>query len=152
MERWTNGRLLSTTARLVEHAWNEQLRGLGLTHAGVIALDVLAVQGPMTQAMLAEIVSVQSQTIGKTLMRPEAHGHVRRQRNPSNRRSSVVSMTDSGAAARESARELEQSVLASVAVDTESLRKELKTIVRGLGARDATSRKIMVADSGVGIV
>ncbi|GAA4054586.1 hypothetical protein GCM10023063_48850 [Arthrobacter methylotrophus] len=69
MERWPTGRLLSTAARLVEHAWNEKLRGMGLTHAGVIVMKVLAVKGPTTQSMLAQIVRVQAQTMGKTLTR-----------------------------------------------------------------------------------
>ncbi len=33
MEPWTTGRLLSTAARLVVHAWNGKLRGLGLTRS-----------------------------------------------------------------------------------------------------------------------
>ena len=87
---------MSTAARLVEHAWNEKLGDIGLTHAGVIALDVLAANGPMTQASLAQIVRVQAQTIGKTLMRLEAYGYVVRQRSQSDRRSQVVSITAAG--------------------------------------------------------
>lgn len=150
MERWPTGRLLSTAARLVEHAWNEKLSGMGLTHAGVIALDVLAAQGPMTQAMLAQIVRVQAQTMGKTLMRLESHGHVRRQRSQSDRRSHVVSLTDAGTSALKEARELERSVLANVAVDTDKLRRELQTVVRDLVAGDTSqiSEEILAADSG----
>lgn len=83
--------------------------------------------------MLAEIVHVQAQTMGRTLMRLEDHGHVHRQRSQSGRRSHVVSITGAGADARENARDLERSVLATVAVDTEQLRKELQTVVRHSG-------------------
>ncbi|MDQ0075603.1 MarR family winged helix-turn-helix transcriptional regulator [Arthrobacter oryzae] len=136
---WPTGRLLSTAARLVEHAWNEKLDDIGLTHAGVIALDVLAANGPMTQSSLAQIVRVQAQTIGKTLMRLEAHGYVYRQRSQSDRRSQVVSITVSGTSAREAARDLERSVLATAEVDTDMLRTELQAIVRGLAAREEES-------------
>jgi MarR family transcriptional regulator, organic hydroperoxide resistance regulator len=78
LNNWPTPRLLSTAARLVEHAWDENLAGAGLTHAGFIALEVLDAQGPMTQARLAGAIRVRAQTIGKTLARLEAHGHVTR--------------------------------------------------------------------------
>ena len=96
MEHWPTGRLLSTAARLVEHSWNEKLGAIGLTHAGVIAIEVLAAQGPMTQAQLAQYVRVQAQTMGKTLGRLESHGHIVRVRSTSDRRSHVVSLTERG--------------------------------------------------------
>jgi DNA-binding MarR family transcriptional regulator len=96
MEHWPTGRLLSTAARLVEHSWNEKLGAIGLTHAGVIAIEVLAAQGPMTQAQLAQFVRVQAQTMGKTLSRLESHGHIVRVRSTSDRRSHVVSLTERG--------------------------------------------------------
>lgn len=149
VRRWPTGRLLSTAARLVEHAWNEKLGDIGLTHAGVIALDVLAASGPMTQSSLAQIVRVQAQTIGKTLMRLEAHGYVLRQRSESDRRSQVVSITVAGTSARQQARDLERSVLAAAEVDTDTLRTELKAIVRALAAREEeTSRDAELRDPG----
>lgn len=147
---WPTGRLLSTAARLVEHAWNEKLDDIGLTHAGVIALDVLAANGPMTQSSLAQIVRVQAQTIGKTLMRLETHGYVIRQRSQADRRSQVVSITVAGTSAREGARDLERSVLATAEVDTDLLRAELQTIVRALAAREEapTTKEAEQSDPG----
>ena len=46
MRLWPTGRLLSTAARLLEHAWNEKLNDIGLNYAGLITLDVLAASGP----------------------------------------------------------------------------------------------------------
>jgi MarR family transcriptional regulator, organic hydroperoxide resistance regulator len=140
---WPTGRLLSTAARLVEHAWNEKLDGLSLTHAGVIALEVLVATGPMTQSALAQIVRVQAQTIGQTLTRLESGGYVHRQRSQSDRRSQMVSITDAGNAAVKEARGLERSVLESAAVDTDKLRKELQTIVLVLAARDEQARRVI---------
>lgn len=139
MERWPTVRLLSTAARLVEHAWNQKLSGMGLTHAGVITLDVLVATGPVTQATLARIVRVQAQTMGKTLTRLEAHGHISRLNSLSDRRSQVVSITDAGSAALIQAHELERLVLSAAQVDTDILRRELLTVVRDLVARDNAS-------------
>jgi MarR family transcriptional regulator, organic hydroperoxide resistance regulator len=136
MDLWPTGRLLSTAARLVEHSWNEKLAGAGLTHAGVIALDVLsAAEEPMSQSMIAQKVRVQNQTMGKTLSRLEARGYIRRQPSPSDRRSQVVSITDTGVQVINAAREVDRTVLTDVAVDGDKLRKELQTIVRLLASQ-----------------
>lgn len=132
MERWPTTRLLSTAARLVEISWNEKLKAIGLTHAGVIAMQVLAAKGPITQAALAEVARVKAQTMGTTLARLELHGHVTRHRSDSDRRSHVVTLTEAGREALTEAVKLEQDVLAPVAVDTARLRDELRIVVRGL--------------------
>lgn len=137
IERWPTGRLLSTAARLVEHAWDENLRAIGLTHAGVIALEVLAATGPITQTMLAQIVRVQAQTMGQTLSRLQAHGHISRRRSSEDRRVHVVSLTDAGREALERAAESERQVLAQVSIDTSMFRQELKVVVRELAGGQA---------------
>lgn len=152
MERWPTGRLLSTAARLVEHAWNEKLRGMGLTHAGVIVMEVLAVKGPTTQTMLAQIVQVQAQTMGKTLARLEVHGHISRTRSLSDRRSQVVSLTEEGERTLGLASRLELEVLAPVPVDTGKLRRELQALVRELAnnhSSDAVKEIVAAADPRV---
>jgi MarR family transcriptional regulator, organic hydroperoxide resistance regulator len=140
IERWPTGRLLSTAARLVEHAWDENLRSIGLTHAGVIALEVLSATGPITQTALAQIVRVQAQTMGQTLSRLETHGHISRRRSSEDRRVHVVSLTDAGREALERAVESEQQVLAQVSIDTSMFRQELKVVVRELAGQQAPGR------------
>lgn len=135
MDHWPTGRLLSTAARLVEHSWNEKLGAIGLTHAGVIAIEVLNAQGPMTQAQLAQYVRVQAQTMGKTLSRLESHGHIARVRSTSDRRSHVVSLTDRGREAVAAAVEMERSVLAAATIDPDVLRQELQAVVRELASQ-----------------
>jgi DNA-binding MarR family transcriptional regulator len=148
IERWPTGRLLSTAARLVEHAWNEKLNGLGLTHAGVIALEVLAVKGPITQVLLAHIVRVQAQTMGKTLSRLEAHGYIQRSRSTSDRRSQIVCLSDDGTRVLEIAERLEREVLKDSPVDARLLRAELKTLVRALSEQHASPEVIEIVASG----
>lgn len=93
---WSINRLLSTAARMLEYSWNDQLKSLGLTHAGVTALDVIAREGLVSQVQVASLVGVQAQTMGKTLSRLEAHGHIYRTRNTVDRRSYLLAITDEG--------------------------------------------------------
>ncbi|MDJ0321639.1 MarR family transcriptional regulator [Pseudarthrobacter sp. PS3-L1] len=139
MDRWPTGRLLSTAARLVEHSWNEKLGAIGLTHAGVIAIEVLSSNGPMTQAQLAQLVRVQAQTMGKTLSRLETHGHITRVRSNSDRRSHVVSLTEQGREAATAAVDMERAVLAASSVDPDVLRQELQSVVRELAGSYSNS-------------
>jgi DNA-binding MarR family transcriptional regulator len=133
MDKWPTGRLLSTAARLVEHAWNERLASIGITHAGIIALDVLASQGPMTQAQLASIVRVQAQTMGKTLSRLESHGHVERVRNVKDRRSHLVTLSDAGRVVIGRAHGMENGLLDRNGLDPDALRNSLKRVIQSLG-------------------
>jgi DNA-binding MarR family transcriptional regulator len=138
---------LSTAARLVEHSWNEKLGAIGLTHAGVIAIEVLNAQGPMTQAQLAQYVRVQAQTMGKTLSRLEAHGHIARVRSTSDRRSHVVSLTERGKEAVAAAVEMERTVLAAATIDPDVLRQELKAVVRELASQFGSSTAEALIDN-----
>ena len=138
---------MSTAARLVEHSWNEKLGAIGLTHAGVIAIEVLDAQGPMTQAQLAQFVRVQAQTMGKTLSRLEAHGHIARVRSTSDRRSHVVSLTERGREAVAAAVEMERTVLAAATIDPDALRQELKAVVRELASQFGSSTAEALVDN-----
>ncbi|MBG6181684.1 MarR family winged helix-turn-helix transcriptional regulator [Arthrobacter sp. CAN_A1] len=139
LEQWPTGRLLTTAARLVEHAWNERLVSLGVTHAGVIALGVLESQGPMTQASIAQIVRVQAQTMGKTLSRLESRGHVSRARNDLDRRSHMVSITDAGSNVLVQAKDIERTLITGEGLVSDELRDHLQGVIRELGAPRWTS-------------
>lgn len=139
LEQWPTGRLLTTAARLVEHAWNERLVDIGVTHAGVIALGVLAEQGAMTQASLAQIVRVQAQTMGKTLARLESRGHITRVRNDLDRRSHVVSISPAGREVLDASDDVERTLVAGEGLVSDELRLHLQTVIRELGAPRWTS-------------
>ncbi len=111
-------------------------------------MEVLSANGPMTQAQLAQLVRVQAQTMGKTLSRLEAHGHISRERSASDRRSHVVTLTDRGRDAVSAAADMERSVLAAASIDPDSLRHELQCVVRELANRMSTpeASAIVVAD------
>ncbi|MCD4852932.1 MarR family transcriptional regulator [Arthrobacter sp. AK01] len=130
MDRWPTSRLLSTAARLVELAWNEKLRPLGLTYPAVLTLDTVATAGPITPGKLAESVRVQAQTMGPLLSRLESRGYILRQPNRFDRRSQLVSITEVGLALLEQSHRLESIVLSAINLDSGILREELLAIVR----------------------
>ncbi|GAA2752167.1 MarR family winged helix-turn-helix transcriptional regulator [Amnibacterium kyonggiense] len=125
---WPTGRLLSTAARLVEHAWAERLETVGLTHAGLIALHLLG-DGARSQTDLARAARVQLQTMARTLERLERHGHVTRERDDADARRVLVSRTPAGAALLDEAQRLESEALPPVS-DPAALRTLLLEVVR----------------------
>jgi len=99
-------RLITLAARLVQRRQDDALAPLGLTRAAVIALEGLA-DGPLNQEQLAEVVRVQSQTLGRVLTRLESSGHISRTRQAADRRQFKVELTETGKAALDAARQAE---------------------------------------------
>jgi len=128
METWPTGRLLSTAARLVEHAWLEALEARGLTHAGMIALHFLDA-GPLTQSDLARMAKVGNQTMSRTVERLERSGFVERRADDADRRRQIVTRTPAGDAAWASTRSLESEVFPALD-DSERMRAGLLEIIR----------------------
>jgi DNA-binding MarR family transcriptional regulator len=128
MAGWPTGRLLSTAARLVEHAWAEALEKQGLTHAGLIALHLLDV-GALSQTELAKRARVENQTMSRTIERLEREGFVTRAPDPADRRRQLVRRTGSGLRVWERTRTLEAEIFPSVA-DPDVLRGTLLEIIR----------------------
>jgi DNA-binding MarR family transcriptional regulator len=128
MSVWPTGRLLSTAARLVEHAWTDALESQGLTHAGLIALHLLG-DGPLSQKELARRARVQTQTMSRTIERLEREGFVARRPDAADRRRQVVTRTASGEAAWERTRTLEATVFPPLD-NSDALRETLLAIIR----------------------
>ncbi|TDN42481.1 DNA-binding MarR family transcriptional regulator [Curtobacterium flaccumfaciens] len=127
---WPLGRLLSAAARAVERDWDERLRAIGLPHAALIAIDILIRTGPTGADTLARAARVQPQTMSRTLERMERDGLVERSPHPEDRRRRVVTVTEHGRQAWETARHIERDVLP----DDPALRGALAALVsRGRG-------------------
>ncbi|WP_255579160.1 MarR family winged helix-turn-helix transcriptional regulator [Cryobacterium sp. PAMC25264] len=133
MAQWPNGRLLSTAARLVEHAWVEALASLGLTHAGLIVLHLLG-PGARSQTELAREARVQTQTMSRTLDRLEREGLIARIRDERDARRHLVTRTDAGTAAWRQARTLEADVFPPLE-NADELRAALLQIIAASSAR-----------------
>lgn len=133
MRDWPTGRLLAMAARLVDHEWHDALHDAGLTHAGLVVLDLLG-DGPLAQAELARRARVEVQTMSRTVDRLEREGHVARTADPSDRRSRLVARTAAGESSWAQARSLEARAIPAVD-DAEGLRAQLLQIVQALSAR-----------------
>ncbi|THJ66245.1 MarR family transcriptional regulator [Arthrobacter echini] len=134
LDHWSTSRLLTTAARLVEHAWTERLNSIGVTHAGVIALGVLSEQGAMTQARLAEHVRVQAQTMGKTLSHLESRGCVLREPHDADRRSQLLSISAVGRQVLDATDDIEPTLVTDGSLASEEFRGRLAAIITELGA------------------
>ena len=133
---WSINRLLSTAARMLEHSWNNQLKELGLTHAGVTALGVIAREGTISQVRVASIVGVQAQTMGKTLARLESHGHVFRTRNNVDRRSYLLGITSKGKEVLAKAEEIDNQLASVGELADPAFREMLVRIVMELAEQE----------------
>jgi DNA-binding MarR family transcriptional regulator len=134
MAAWPTGRLLSTAARLVEHAWAEALEKQRLTHAGLIALHLLDA-GSLSQTELAKRARVENQTMSRTIERLEREGFVSRAPDAADRRRQVVTRTNAGHRVWERTRTLEAELFPRLR-DSEVLRDTLLEIIRSSsGAR-----------------
>ena len=123
---WPLGRLLSAAARAVERDWDERLRAIGLPHAALIAIDILIRTGPTGADTLARTARVQPQTMSRTLERLERDGLVERSPHPDDRRRRVVTVTEAGRRAWETAKHIEREVLP----EDDDLRRALLAVLR----------------------
>ena len=133
LEEWSTSRLLTTAVRLVDHAWNEKLLDIGITHAGYTTLGVLSRQGTMTGAKLAVAVHVQAQTIGKTIEKLERQGFISRIRDSIDRRSQRITITAAGLEALNRAEHIERTLMVGEGLESFELRSLLRGIVSELG-------------------
>ncbi len=140
LDQWSTSRLLTTAARLVEQAWRERLVQLGVTDADVIALGVLAEQGGMTQASLAQWVRVQGQSMDGILSHLESRGCVLRELAGSERTqgSPSVSISAIGRRVLDDADDIERTLVAGGALVADELRQHLTGIVSELGGPERT--------------
>lgn len=136
---WSINRLLSTAARMLEHSWNNQLKELGLTHAGVTALGVIAKAGTISQVHVASIVGVQAQTMGKTLSRLESHGHIYRSRNTVDRRSYLLGITPKGKEVLSKAENIDSGLAGTAELADPKFRQMLVNIVRELAKQEGAN-------------
>ncbi len=134
--QWATGRLLSTAARLVEHAWDAHLDQWGLNHSGFVVLWMVS-SGPRSQHELAQAMQVEDQTMSRVLERLERHGHVSRERSTTDRRRVEVTLSDTGRAAlaEAGADDASERVFDGAVGDLPALREQLSQVVAALSAR-----------------
>ncbi|MET7335840.1 MarR family transcriptional regulator [Nonomuraea sp. NPDC005650] len=116
------------------------LAPLGL-HPGQEALLLeLARTGPMIQAQLSEALGCEPPSVTLMTRKLEASGHIRRAPAPSDRRASIVELTDSGRALTEQIKDLwralaEETVVGLPAETVAELPGILRTVAGNVDAR-----------------
>lgn len=80
------GFLLADVSRLVRHRFDQRARTLGLTRAQWRVLAQLRRREGINQTDLAEIMEIETITLGRHIDRLEAKGWVERRRDPADRR------------------------------------------------------------------
>ncbi|TWS23333.1 MarR family transcriptional regulator [Tsukamurella sputi] len=95
IDGWPTGRLLSTAARLVEHAWEQVLREYGISSAGLVVLHAVSA-APASQREIARAARVTDQTASRTIERLERAGYITRDVDPGDERRRVVAATEAG--------------------------------------------------------
>lgn len=138
LDGWATGRLLSTAARLVEHAWDAHLSQWGLNHASFAVLWMVEAE-PASQRALARRMQVQDQTMSRMVAGLERAGYVTRAPGGDDRRQRLVTATDAGRAARARAErgDVAERLVADAltADDVDGLRGHLVSLVRALSGQ-----------------
>jgi DNA-binding MarR family transcriptional regulator len=134
LSTWPTGRLLAVAARLAEQRWVAVLAGMGLTHAGLIALHTLR-DGPLPQRSLAQRCQVTDQTMSRTLDRLAKAGFVTRTPDPADARRHLTRLTARGRAVHERAVRAEPALLGGLG-DDEAFRARLLDLISRLSAGD----------------
>ncbi len=135
IESWPLTRLLITASRLVEHDIAAQLRPFNLSHAtfGVLAL---VQQAPHSQRELAAATRVEEQTISQTVDRLERMGMVSRERDRTDRRRHLVTVTDVGRQTFGQATRQDRAEQALRGLpEADNLRASLAALIRVLGGQ-----------------
>ena len=129
LEQWPTARLLITASRLVENAYNEELAGLGITYAGLSVLAVLAAQGALKQAELAEELKVQNPSVGKMIERLARRGFVTGTRCWPDRRTQLITISPAGLEVLSKARGLDDRLQLPDASGKASLRDQARRLI-----------------------
>jgi MarR family transcriptional regulator for hemolysin len=90
------GRALAATAKAVTRAFEHELAAAGGTQPGWLILLALKQQAWRTQQEVAAAVGIEGATLTHHLDRMEKAGLIARSRDPGDRRSSRVELTDAG--------------------------------------------------------
>jgi DNA-binding MarR family transcriptional regulator len=107
-------------------AYRPILDELGLTYTQYIAIIVLWESGSLTVSALGEKLFLESNTLTPILKKLEAMGYLRRQRDPSDERQVLVSLTDAGRDLRENA--FGRNLVEATGLNAEEFRKLQKSV------------------------
>lgn len=100
------GYYFSRIARLIARLGDGRLRALGFATAQLPVLTALMDGAKLSQTELAREAGVEQPTMAQLLSRMERDGLIRRERDPADRRSSLISLTEQARARLPAGREI----------------------------------------------
>lgn len=132
-----SARLFNRVQRLFARIVDDQLRELGLRFAQVPVLAALQDENPRSQKELARIAEIEQASMAQILSRMERDGLIQRERDPSDGRSSLVSLTATARERLPSARQALQrasreAVAGFDAADVRTLTRLLERVIANL--------------------
>jgi len=132
--------LLTRLAKVVYRRSSEGLLGMRLRQ--FVTLSYVRDHGPVQQQQMCEMLSIDANNLVLLLNELEDAGHVRRWRDPGDRRRHIVELTDGGRAALERAERaqetIEDDVLAALSPAERSTLRELLRRALAAAAPPAT--------------
>jgi MarR family transcriptional regulator for hemolysin len=138
-------RLFNRAQRLFGRITESRLRALGLGIGQVPVLAALEHGGSLSQTELARIAEIEQPSMAQVLSRMQRDGLIRREPDPQDARSSLISLTDAALSQLPAAREvLQQGSREALsdfdAADVEQLGRLLHRVVSNLERVAAASR------------
>jgi MarR family transcriptional regulator, organic hydroperoxide resistance regulator len=109
-------------------AYKPILEGLGVTYTQWIAIVALWEEDNLTVNRLGQKLFLESNTLTPILKKLEAQGYLRRQRDPSDERQVLVSLTEAGRQLRE--RGAQKNLVQASGLSPEEFAKLQKTVTR----------------------
>jgi len=144
------GFLISRMGLVAQKQFAERLESLGLTTRMWGVLNVLEVEGAITQHALGKCVGIDPSSTVSTIDELEARGLVERRRHPSDRRAHALHLTPKGrqtlARGRELAKQAQADLLAPLDADE---RAQLHELLLRLALHTSDVRKPEPDASGV---
>lgn len=145
-------RLFNRAQRLFGRITEGRLRALGLGIGQVPVLAALEHGGSLSQRDLAKIAEIEQPSMAQVLSRMQRDGLIRREPDPQDARSSLISLTDAALAQLPAAREVlrrgsREALLDFDAADVEQLARLMQRVIGNL-ERVSTATRSERAPSG----
>jgi MarR family transcriptional regulator, organic hydroperoxide resistance regulator len=131
---------LTVADRRIVAVYRPFLEPLGLTHPQYLLMIALWQHGPLTMRNLGRQLALDSGTLSPLVQRLEKAGLLERRRGREDERTVIVALTEKGAALRERARTVPESVIGRLGMDVEQLERLRVALLELVGAAAAATR------------
>ena len=131
--------VLSVATRNVAAIYRPLLATVNLTQTQYLAMLALWQQGPLSVRGLGQVLELDSGTLSPLLKRLDAYGYVRRERDPADERSVIVTVTAEGNALRARAASIPSAVQDRLGMPIEEMEHLLAVLAAVIAATHPAS-------------